>query len=165
MDPNVITFTVAIPNAVSQRGRFLAVGEPVEMEEHVARAEFPGRLKYPDGRLVQKPEEAEVEALNAFVRSMASRPAHERVSLLEERIKTVPDGSVAAKGLTDLLEQAKADAEADQARHTQELSQTPAPDLATGKITAPVVLTGPSGKKTTVSPPAAQPSSDESPRT
>ncbi len=110
---NVITFTVAVPNAIAQRGRFLAPGETIEIEEHIAQEEFPGRLTYPDGRPVSKPTIA--DELNTFVASLAGRRAHERVSLLEDKLKALPADSKAQAPLQQLLAQAKQDADADQA--------------------------------------------------
>lgn len=118
MESKVLTFVVVAPNSLAQRGRFLAVGETLQMEEHVARQEFAGRLAYEDGRVV--PPWRPPTDLELLVESLPTRRAHERVDLLARHRADI----LLAELMTEeehaaAVAAATLEAGLDQARHTE----------------------------------------------
>jgi hypothetical protein len=73
-------YRVRVPHSVAQGGRFLEVGETLEMEPHVAAAEFAGRLETLDGVVVTAAAPAA-----AFADELARARPHEQAALIARR--------------------------------------------------------------------------------
>lgn len=87
MNTEVKQYEVVKKGYVSQNGRFLEVGEVIEMEERLAHTEFWGQLKEVGADKPTERWEESMAAQTEFERQMAQKTlrAHEKVQLLEHR--------------------------------------------------------------------------------
>lgn len=138
MNTEVKKYEVVAANSISQLGRFLDLGEIIEMEERLAHTEFAGRLKEVG---VEKPTERWEEsaaAQSAFEREMGQKTLrnHEKVQLLEHREIQLRKQHVQ---VVEELKQARSAAEEDQKKATARL----APKAAASQPKVPVAKPAP----------------------
>lgn len=118
-------YRVIAPNIISQRGRFLSVGETVELEPHIAATEWPGALATLEGEPVRKRTLADDVASLHVV--LASARPHERVQMIQTQLAGLtPDAAPETRGhLEGLLAQAMQEASQAQAAKTDAAAEVP----------------------------------------
>ena len=138
MNTEVKQYEVVKKGFISQNGRFLEIGEVIEMEERLAHTEFWGQLKEIGAEKPTERWEESMAAQTEFEREITKKSlrAHERVQLLEHREQALRQqhASIVAQ-----LNEARAAAESDQKAATARLTKTaPATEAPAAKPTPKV---------------------------